>query len=96
MEDYILIPAIDFCLGHHVELETIQIINKQGLIEIIELENTLFIPEHQVKRLEQILVFNRDLDINLEGIETILELLHRMEFMQEQIIQLENKLQRFS
>ncbi|GAK75503.1 MAG: chaperone modulator CbpM [Nonlabens ulvanivorans] len=95
MEDYELIPAIDFCIGHHIELEMVQILGKEGLIEIIELEEAYFIPEHQIKKLEKIIVFHKDLNINLEGVDTIIDLLERMESMQQQIIQLENKLQRF-
>ena len=88
MEDYILISAQDFCLSHEVRIETVQILSDYGLI-------TFFIPENQIKRLEKILVFNNELDINLEGIETIFDLLERIEGMQDHILQLENKLQRF-
>ncbi|WP_431196501.1 chaperone modulator CbpM [Nonlabens ulvanivorans] len=48
-----------------------------------------------MKKLEKIIVFHKDLNINLEGVDTIIDLLERMESMQQQIIQLENKLQRF-
>jgi DNA-binding transcriptional MerR regulator len=95
MEDLILVPATDFCTSHHVEIELVNAFNEHGLIEIVHRKEVLFIPEHQLIKLEQILVFYRELDINLEGIETILELLRRMESMQDQITQLENKLQRF-
>jgi hypothetical protein len=96
MEDYILIPISEFCKGHHLDAELVQIFSEQGLIEIVERDKSFFIPENQVKKLEQIIVFHKDLDINLEGIEAIFALLQRMETMQAQIIQLENKLQRFS
>lgn len=95
MEDNSLIPAIDFCTSHQVKIELVHTLNKQGLIEVITHKKLLFIPENQVKKLERILVFHRELDINLEGVETILSLLQRMESMQEHILELENKLQRF-
>lgn len=95
MEEFILIPAQDFCVSHNVTIETVQTLSNYGLIEVIQQEHTLLIPENQLKRLEQILVFNRELEINLEGIETILQLLERIETMQNQIIGLENKLKRF-
>lgn len=96
MEDYILIPAQDFCTSHKVTVETVQMLSDYGLIEIVQRKQTVFIPENQLKRLEQILVFNKELDINLEGIETIFELLERIEKMQSHIIHLENKLKRFT
>jgi MerR family transcriptional regulator/heat shock protein HspR len=95
MDDNSLIPAIDFCTSHRVEIELVHTLNKQGLIEVITYKKLLFIPENQIKKLERILVFHRELDINLEGVETILSLLQRMESMQEHILELENKLQRF-
>lgn len=95
MENDNLIPAIDFCTSHRIEIELVQTLNEQGLIEVISRKELIFIPENQVKKLEQIIVFHRELDINLEGVETILSLLQRMESMQEHILQLENKLQRF-
>ncbi|MFT5752711.1 MAG: MerR family transcriptional regulator/heat shock protein HspR [Flavobacteriales bacterium] len=95
MEDYILISAQDFCLSHEVRIETVQILSDYGLIKTVKREETFFIPENQIKRLEKILVFNNELDINLEGIETIFDLLERIEGMQDHILQLENKLQRF-
>jgi hypothetical protein len=95
MEDFILIPAQDFCLSHQVTLETVQILSDYGLIETVKREETFFIPEDQINRLEKILIFNNDLNINLEGIETIFDLLARIEGMQDRILELENKLQRF-
>lgn len=96
MEEYILIPAQDFCLSHQITIDVVQTMSDHGLIEIVKRKESFFIPENQIKRLEQILVFNRELDINLEGIETIFELLERIEFMQDHIKKLENKLQRFT
>jgi hypothetical protein len=95
MEDYVLIPATDFCKGHCVEIALIEQITHHGLIEVIYREDHLFIPDHEIKKLEKILVFHTDLQINLEGIETILPLLERVESMQEQITALENKLHRY-
>lgn len=95
MEDSTLIPVLDFCNSHQVTIETVEILSQYDLIEIVWSKESLFIPEHQLKRLEQILVFNKELDINLEGIETIFNLLHRIEAMQEYICLLENKLKRF-
>lgn len=95
MEHHTLIPAADFCKGHCVEISLIEQLDAHGLIEVIYREEHLFIPDHQIKKLEKILVFHTDLEINLAGIESILPLLDRVESMQEQITALENKLHRF-
>ena len=95
MEAHTLIPVIDFCDAHCVEITLIQSFNNHGLIAIVEQEQEWFIPEPEVKKLEQIIVFYRDLDINLEGIETIFMLLQRVENLQNHVNHLENKLNRF-
>lgn len=95
MKTYTLIPAKEFCKSHKVSIETVQAFGDYGLIQVTKRKETLFIPEDQLKRLEQILVFKNDLAINLEGIETIFDLLERIETMQSHIIELENKLKRF-
>lgn len=95
MKDHTLIPAQDFCSSHKVTIATVKTLGECGLIEIIKRKETFLIPENQIKKLEQILIFNKELNINLEGIETIFDLLGRIEIMQDRLIQLENKLQRF-
>lgn len=95
METYTLIPVVDFCDAHCVEITLVKSFNDHGLIAIVEQEQALFIPEPEVKKLEQIIVFYRDLDINLEGIETIFMLLERIEALKNHVNLLENKLIRF-
>jgi hypothetical protein len=46
-------------------------------------------------RLERIVRLHFELDINLEGIETITHLLERMEAMQENIARLKNRLKAY-
>lgn len=96
MEKTKLIPAIDFCTVHCVELTLIETVSACGLIDIVMQDEAIFIQEHEVKKLEQILVFHNDLDLNFEAIDTIFSLLNRIETMQDRIYYLENKLQRFN
>lgn len=96
MKEETLIPVADFCASHDIEIELIERFYSHGLIEIHYRKKSLFLPEYEMKKLEQILLFHRELEINLEGIETIFELLHKVTTMQERITDLENKLQRFT
>jgi len=96
MENDKLIPARDFCIVHCVELALVQTVSACGLIDIIEQDETIYIQENQVKKLEQILIFHNDLDLNLEAIDTVYSLLNRIETMQARINHLENKLERFT
>jgi hypothetical protein len=84
--------AVEFCSGHNIDLSFLETLNKSGLIEFQNIEETIYIHENQLQELEKILIFYYDLDINLEGIETIIYLLHRSEDLQNEINNLRNRL----
>jgi chaperone modulatory protein CbpM len=87
-----MIPANEFCIHHNIELSFIYSLNQSGLIKIITVEEKTFVPVSQLNQLEKLVRLYYDMDINLEGIETITYLLQRMNDMQQQIVQLNNKL----
>jgi len=87
-----LIPAIEFCVSHDIEISFINTLEKAGLIEIIKVKETEYIYETQLPELEKIIRFYYDLDINLEGIETVNYLLQRVTELQEEINILKNRL----
>jgi chaperone modulatory protein CbpM len=87
-----MVPANEFCIHHNIELSFIYSLNQSGLIKIITVEEKTFVPVSQLNQLEKLVRLYYDMDINLEGIETITYLLQRMNDMQQQIVQLNNKL----
>jgi hypothetical protein len=87
-----LISANDFCVSHNIEISFINGLQEIGLIEIKTIEETVFIPVSQLRQLERMVRFFYDLDINMEGLETINHLLNRVRDMQEEITALKNRL----
>ena len=87
-----MIPADEFCIHHKIELSFINSLNESGLLEIFSTEEKIFVPVNQLNRLESLVRLYYEMDINLEGIETITYLLQRMNDMQQQIVQLSNRL----
>ena len=87
-----LIAIDEFCSKHEIEASFISSLQETGLIEITMVEDTGFIPMDQIQQLEKFIRFYYELDINLEGIETISHLLQRVNTLQEEIVQLRNKL----
>ena len=90
-----MIPADDFCVHHNIELSFIRTLQEHGMIETVTIEETLFVPNVQLERLEKIVRLHADLAINVEGIDTIIHLLQRIEEQQEQIMHLKNRLERY-
>ncbi len=90
-----LIAANDFCIYHNIEPSFIYSLQQSGLIEITVVEEKPFVDESELPQLEKLVRLYREMDINLEGIETITYLLQRMNEMQRQIVQLTNRLGRY-
>jgi hypothetical protein len=87
-----LIPADEFCANHNIEVSFIRSLQENGLIEIMTIEEKGYIQASQLQELEKIVRLYYELDINLEGIETINHLLQRINNMQDEITALRNRL----
>ena len=92
METEEIIAVSDFCFNHNIDLSFIYSLQESGLIECTIMEEKLFLPVSQLKPLEKLVRLYYEMDINLEGIETINYLLQRMNEMQQQIVRLTNRL----
>ena len=87
-----LILADEFCANHNIEVSFIRSLQENGLIEIMTIEEKGYIQSGQLQELEKIVHLYYELDINLEGIETINHLLQRINHMQDEITALRNRL----
>jgi len=87
-----LIAVNEFCVNHRIEISFISSLQQTGLIEITTVKETEFIDAGQLQQLERFIRLYYELDINLEGIETISHLLQRINSMQDEIIALKNRL----
>jgi hypothetical protein len=85
-----LILAEAFCRSHEIEFTYIYALRDHGLIQLVEEQEAVFIKPDELPKLEKIMRFNRDLEINLEGIEVIINLLNRIEILQEETRYLKN------
>ena len=87
-----LIPVSEFCLNHNIEISFVRSLEETGLLEIITFEERLFVDSGQLLQLEKIARLYYELDINLEGIDTIIHLLQRIDSLQDEIVFLKNRL----
>lgn len=92
MQTEYFITVEDFCVNYNVEASFINSLQQNGLIEITRIKDSGFIDAEQLPQLEKIIRLYYDLDINLEGIETINHLLERINSMHSEIIALRNRL----
>jgi MerR HTH family regulatory protein len=87
-----LIALNEFCVSHNIDISFISSLQQTGLIEITSIKEGGFIEADQLRQLEKFIRFYYDLDINLEGIETITHLLQRINALQDEILTLKNRL----
>jgi hypothetical protein len=86
------IEALEFCSSFNIEFDFLESLKDYGLIELENIEETVYIPENQLSDLERIVRLHYDLDINIEGIETVIDLLHKSEELKNEIEFLRNRL----
>jgi chaperone modulatory protein CbpM len=92
MKTEYLISLIDFCNSHDIEVSFISSLHETGLINITRIENKDFLDAQQLQQLEKYIRFYYELNINLEGIDSIKHLLQRVNTLQNKIITLRNRL----
>lgn len=82
----------EFCTYHQVEISFIRELGDSGLIQVSRVEQSTFIPVDEMPKVEKFIRLHYDLHINLEGLETIDHLLHKMEVLQQEVRRLQNRL----
>ncbi|MFA5973376.1 MAG: chaperone modulator CbpM [Lentimicrobiaceae bacterium] len=92
MQTEYLVAVDEFCASHNIEVSFISSLQQNGLIEITTIEQNGFIDAALLPQVEKFIRFYYELDINIEGIETITHMLDRIRSMQEEIIALRNRL----
>ena len=88
-----LIEATSLCRWHNAELSFVQSLQESGLVSMTTIQETRFIPSDELQNLEKLIRMHYEFGINLEGIETVAHLLQKIAGLNEQILQLKNRLQ---
>lgn len=86
-----LIPLEDFCHYYNVETTFVESLKESGLISVRYSKSSMYIELDEVPQLEKFARMHYELNINVEGIETICHLLEKVEKLQHEILQLRNK-----
>ena len=87
-----LILINQLCAHYQVEMSFFSHLHEFGFIEILTIEDSYFIHEDKINDVEKIIRMQKDLNINLEGIDTILNLLEKINDLQTELITLKNRL----
>ena len=93
LQNYIRIT--DFCQGHALQESFLFELHEVELIEILEVERQPVIRQSQLDRLERLVRLHPDLEISPPGLLAVDHLLDRMEQLQEEVLELRRRLDRW-
>lgn len=89
------IPIQTLCTYYKVESSFFQSLDDFGLIEITTIDKSPFVHENLIKNLDSIVRLHQELHINFEGIDTVLNLLEKIEMLQNELKTTKNRLRIF-
>jgi hypothetical protein len=87
-----LIPIDLFCVNYDVEFSFLYELSEFGLVEIKTVDQRDYIQEEAISNLEKMIRLHAELGINMEGLDVIHHLLHRISHLENEINLMRNKL----
>lgn len=92
MEQEKSISIEECCVYYNIEISFVQKLNEHGLIELSQLDTALHITFEQLSDLEKYMHLHYELEINMEGLETIKHLLDRVNELQQEVNRLRKEI----
>lgn len=92
MSEEKLILVERLCNHYQVEMSLFSELRDFGIIEIRTIEDSYFIHEDKISIVEKVVRMKKDLNINLEGIDTVLNLLDKINDLQAELNTVKNRL----
>mgnify|MGYP000713552431 CR=1 FL=1 len=87
-----LIPIDQLCIHYQIEISLFYQLQDFKIIEILSIEDSNVIHEDKIDIVEKVIRMKKDLNINLEGIDTILNLLEKINDLQTELDTVKNRL----
>lgn len=87
-----LILVSEFCAHHSLDVHFVYLLEQRGTIQTILVEQSVYLPNDQVGRLEKLVRLHRELAVHADDLDIIANLLERLEDVQEQVVRLQNRL----
>ena len=87
-----LISIPDLCSHYQIEIAFFTTLDEMGLVEIKTIETISYVETKAIFKIDKMIRIHKDLDVNIEGIDVVFNLLHKMETLQNQVLILNNRL----
>jgi hypothetical protein len=87
-----LISVMQLCEHYNVEISFFDQLDEVGLINVTNIKQKLYIHQEAITDLEKMIRMHQELNVNIEGIDVAFNLLQKMNNLQTQLINLQNRL----
>jgi len=92
MGDEKYIPVLRLCDLYQIEVSFFKELNEVGLIEMVSRQNSMYLHEDKLYKVERIIRIHRELNVNIEGIDVVLNLLEKVDRLQNEVNTIQNRL----
>lgn len=87
-----LIPVEKLCTHYKIERTFIDGLEEYGLIEITSIERSSCVHIDHIHRIEKMMRLHNELHLNYEGIDTVMNLLERIDSLHQELRQTKRRL----
>lgn len=87
-----LIPLSTLYMHYDVEMSFFFNLNEMGLIEILTIDETKYIYPESIYEIEKMIRMHQELEVNIQGIDVVLNLLQKIEDLQNELGSVKNRL----
>ena len=86
------IPLNTLCLHYKLEISFFNTLNENGLIEIQLVDEIQYVHKESIYEIEKIVRMHKELEVNIEGIDVVLNLLQKIDALQAELLTVRNRL----
>ena len=90
IEKYIQVSEI--CSYYQVDISFVLELHEIGLIQCVSQQKEWYVEREQIGEVERMIRLRQELDLNVEGIDVVVQLLQKMDEMRNELHRLQNRL----
>lgn len=95
MKDTYYIALPELCTHYQIEMSFFNGLKEYGLIETITVEKKHCLHRDHIADVEKMIRMHRELNLNFEGIDTVFNLLKKIDNLKQELTRTKNRLKRF-
>lgn len=86
------IPVLHLCDLYQLEISFFKELSEEGLIELVSRKDSIYVHEEKLYTVERIIRIHRELNVNIQGIDVVLNLLEKVDTLQNEMYNMQSRL----